>query len=218
MPLRINVGCGRTPTQGWKNFDNSWSLRISKLPRLAYLLNKVGFLTHSQYEFVRFARENNIAFGNATTRIPVEANCVEVIYSSHMLEHLDRNDADNFLKEVYRVLRPGGIIRLAVPDIHRQVSRYIELGDADGFMEGTHLCQPRPRSIAQRLRLMVIGNRNHHWMYDGNSLAALLKRHGFVRPEVVPAGETRIAGHEPLDLRERCSESVYVEAQKALTS
>jgi len=60
MTLRINIGCGQTPTQGWKNFDNSLSLRLSKIPLLPYIQMKLSFLESSQYQFIRFARENEI--------------------------------------------------------------------------------------------------------------------------------------------------------------
>lgn len=42
--VRINIGCGQTPTNGWENFDNSFSLRLSKIPLLPDILNRLGFL------------------------------------------------------------------------------------------------------------------------------------------------------------------------------
>ncbi len=214
MVVRVNMGCGQTPTRGWRNFDNSLSLRLSRIPLLPELLCKLGFLEAPQYQFTRFARDNDIEYGDATRRLPFEPGSVDVVYSSHMLEHLDRNEADSFLREVFRVLRPGGIVRIAVPDIKRHVAHYIDSGDADAFIEATRLCVTRRGSLAQRLRFLLVGSRHHQWMYDGSSLSGLLRKHGFVRAEVVPAGQTRIHGHEPLDLEERSSESVYVEAQK----
>lgn len=214
MALRINLGCGQTPTRGWRNFDNSLSLRLSLVPLLPDFLLKLKFLESSQYQFILFARENDVEYGDATKGLPIQDKSVDVLYSSHMLEHLDRNEADMFLKEAFRVLRPSGIIRIAVPDIKKQVQRYNESDDADAFIEATHLCAPRPRSLAQRLRLLLVGTRNHQWMYDGNSLSRLLQKHGFVKTEVMPSGQTKIRGHEPLDLQERASESVYVEAEK----
>ena len=214
MALRINIGCGQTPTRGWRNFDNSLSLRLSKIPLLPDFLLKLKLLEIPQYQFIRFARENSIEYGDAAKGLHVQDESVDVLYSSHMLEHLDRNEADKFLKEAFRVLLPGGIIRIAIPDIKKIVDQYNESGDADAFIESTHLCVPRPRSLAQRLRLLLVGTRNHQWMYDGNSLSRLLQKHGFLKTEVMPAGQTKLSGHEPLDLKERDSQSVYVEAEK----
>jgi len=214
MGLRINMGCGQTPTQGWRNFDNSLSLRLAKIPIPPGLLQTLGLLEGSQQQFIRFARENDIEYGDAIKGLPIKDETVDVLYTSHMLEHLDKFEADKFLREAYRLLRPGGIIRIAVPDIKRQIAQYNEDGDADAFIEATHLCVPRPRSLAQKLRLLWVGPRHHQWMYDGNSLSALLEKHDFIEAEVMPAGLTKILDHEPLDLQERSFESVYVEAEK----
>jgi len=212
--MRINIGCGQTPTKGWRNYDNSLSIRFAKIPILPDLLRKLRFLESSQYQFIQFVRENKIEYGDATKGLSIQDASVDVLYSSHMLEHLDRNEATKFLKEALRILRPGGIIRIAVPDIKRQVTQYVDSCDSNAFIEATHLCVPRPRSFAQRLRLLWVGPRNHQWMYDGNSLSRLLKEHGFVNAEVLAAGQTGIHKHELLDLQERASESVYVEAEK----
>jgi hypothetical protein len=61
---------------------------------------------------------------------------------------------------------------------------------------------------------MLVGPRHHLWMYDGNSLRALLERHGFVNASELPPGKTHIPETGALDLAEKADESVYVEAQK----
>jgi hypothetical protein len=62
-----------------------------------------------------------------------------------MLEHLDRHEARLFLAEAMRVLRPGGVLRLAVPDIRQLVQNYMTTGDADEFVASTLMCVPLPR-------------------------------------------------------------------------
>ena len=212
--VRINVGCGQTPTNGWRNFDNSFSLRLSKIPLLPDVLHRLRFLERSRHQFVRFAREHQIEYGDATKGLPLTQGSCEVVYSSHMLEHLDRNGADKFLKEAYRVLCPNGIIRIAVPDIRKHIGQYNDTGDADAFVASTHMCVPRPESLPQKIRSLLVGARHHQWMYDGNSLSRLLGKHGFIDAEIMPAGRTGITEPGSLDLQERSSESVYVEARK----
>jgi predicted SAM-dependent methyltransferase len=213
MGLRINVGCGRTPTKGWRNFDNSAHVRLSKIGFLRNLLEKRWFDRFQR--FIPVDRADEIEIADAAGRLPVEDGSADVLYTSHMVEHLDSAEVELFLREAMRVLRPGGIIRVGVPDLEGQIARYLQSRDADAFMEETHLCVPRPRTLAQRLRLLLVGTRHHQWMYDGRSLSALLRKHGFVAGEVMPAGRTRISDHEPLDLHERADESVFVEAEKA---
>ena len=119
-----------------------------------------------------------------------------------------------FLKEAKRVLRSGGIIRLVVPDLRKLVDKYVESEDADTFLEDAYLAPPKARTLLGRLRSFLIGERHHHWMYDGPSLCRLLEANGFAHASVLPPGETRIPAPGPLDLRERASESVFVEAEK----
>jgi predicted SAM-dependent methyltransferase len=210
---RINVGCGQTPTKGWMNFDNSLSLRLSKLPFLPEILLRVGLLGKNQYQFISFARANSIEYGDVTTGLPLPDRSVDVLYTSHMLEHLDQEEAVNFLREARRILRSGGVIRIAVPDISKQVQKYIKSNDADAFISATHLTQPRPRTMMERLRILLVGTRHHQWMYDGKSLSRLLLKQGFSDPIVMKAGESGIENPQDLDLSERASESVYVEAK-----
>ena len=212
--IRTNVGCGRTPTQGWRNFDNSPSLRLAKRPFLPELLYRVGILEAPQYQFIQFARCNQIEYGDVRRGLPLSDSSLEVLYSSHMLEHLHQSEVELFLKEARRVLCSKGIIRLAVPDLEKQVQRYIETKDADAFVCGTCLCPSIPRTFVHRLRVLLVGTRHHQWMYDGGSLCRLLLGYGFVNVSVVQGGETRIPNPGPLDLRERLSESVYVEAER----
>jgi predicted SAM-dependent methyltransferase len=210
--MRINVGCGQTPTEGWRNFDNSLSLHLAKIPFLPELLHKAGILERLQYQFIHFARSNQIEYGDATKGLPISDGSVDVLYSSHMLEHLDPGEASLFLKEARRVLRPGGTIRLAVPDLRQQVQEYMASEDANAFIAGTYLAEPRPRAIAQRLRILFVGTRHHQWMYDGVSLRGLLLAHGFVEAEIMSAGQTKIQTPGSLNVQERLSKSVYVEA------
>jgi hypothetical protein len=212
---RINIGCGMTPTKGCLNFDNSLSVKLSRFPRLAAILHKAKLITHSQMEYIQFCRTNNIGWADVTRRIPVPDNSAEVLYSSHMLEHLDRQDAMMFLAEARRVLVSGGIVRMVVPDLEKSINSYISHADADLFIESIHVCVPRPRKLSERLRILLVGPRHHQWMYDGKSLCRLLNNCGFTEARNVPPGETRIKNPAHLDLCERTDESVYVEATKA---
>lgn len=54
---------------------------------------------------------------------------VDLIYSCHVLEHFGRDRAADVLREWHRVLRPGGMLRIAVPDFAAVVSVYMKTGD-----------------------------------------------------------------------------------------
>ena len=211
--FRVNIGCGQTPTAGYRNLDNSLGISLSKIPLLPEVLNYIKIIDDSQFKNIDFIRKHNIEHSDCVKGLPFDEESVEVLYTSHMLEHLDRTEAEKFLKGAFRVLCHGGIIRIVVPDIKKMVSIYNECGDADAFIEATSLCTSRPRSFAQRVRLLLVGTRHHQWMYDSNSLCRLLGDHGFVEIEVMQAGQSKIIGEKP-DLLERSSQSIYVEATK----
>lgn len=48
-----------------------------------------------------------------------------MVYHSHLLEHFAKADADGFLRECFRVLRPQGILRVAVPDLEQIARTYL---------------------------------------------------------------------------------------------
>ena len=64
-------------------------------------------------------------------RFPNES--ADLIYASHVLEHFGRNEYMDVLREWRRVLKPGGILRLSVPDFAACAALYYEQGLADGL-------------------------------------------------------------------------------------
>ena len=56
--------------------------------------------------------------------IPFPDNTAQVVYHSHILEHFSHENARTFLRECRRVLNPGGIIRVVVPDLESLVATY----------------------------------------------------------------------------------------------
>jgi predicted SAM-dependent methyltransferase len=211
--VRVNVGCGPRPTPGWTNIDNSPSVVLSRLPRgMSATLKRAGLLTETQLKVVDVARHHRVRRGSAT-RLPFSPESVDVIYSCHMLEHLDRNEAQAFLAECRRVLRPGGRLRLVVPDLAFFVDAYRRSGDADEFFAHLRVDQPR-LPARRRFAAALVGFRGHRWMYDRQSLARLVEKAGFEEVDILEPGETRISDPGALDLREREDQSVYLEAMR----
>jgi predicted SAM-dependent methyltransferase len=211
--VRVNVGCGTTPTPGWLNVDNSPAVRIAALP--GPIRSFVGrFVGAQSREFITVAAAHGITWADSARRLPLESGTAEVVYSSHMLKHLDRVEALSFLSEAMRVLVPRGYLRLALPDLHKLTDEYISSGDADVYLEAMHTCMNRPRKWADRFRYAVVGPRQHHWMYDPASIGRLLVASGFVDVEHHPPGKTGIPNPGLLDLSEREQDSLFVEARK----
>ena len=217
MAYRVNLGCGASPTPGWVNLDNSWTVRLASRRLLWAAGSRLGLFNVQQEKFAAVCREKGIRWADVTKGIPLAEKSSDIVYSSHMLEHLPRQLALQLLKDVSRVLVPGGWVRLVLPDLARLVERYARERDADLFVRSTLLGRERSNgtSMLARVKGGLVGDREHSWMYDARSLCSLLIEAGFPDPQVLRAGETRIPDPGPLDLREREDESLYVEAMRS---
>ena len=213
--MKINIGCGMNPTKNWKNYDYSTSIKLSKYPIISNLLFKLNLIKEEQINFINYALKNNIELLDATKIFPFKDESIDVIYSSHMMEHLHRDDAVNFIEECYRVLRPNGILRLVMPDLRRNIQSYLKFNDADKFIEDLLIQPPKTKNISDLTKLYLSGGfREHQWMYDEKSLIKLLSTCGFNKVVALPPGKTNLIDEKDLNLYEREDESVFVEGLK----
>jgi predicted SAM-dependent methyltransferase len=58
--------------------------------------------------------------------VPYPDATFDVVYSSHVLEHFSKTDGAAFIRELFRVLKPGETIRLATPDLERLAQEYLQ--------------------------------------------------------------------------------------------
>lgn len=103
--LYLNLGCGgNRPSDGhWLNIDNHY----------------VTFSDLNCPERKNLDSEKNYLNVDLTKGIPFQDDTVNGILSSHMIEHLNCHETVKFLKECRRVLKPGGVLRISVPDPER---------------------------------------------------------------------------------------------------
>jgi SAM-dependent methyltransferase len=204
----LNVGCGTTAPEGWVNIDRSPGLVLARHPTLRTVAVCLGVLRGPQAE----ARwPPNVRRIDARKGLPFADGSVGVVYSSHMLEHLVRADAIRFIRECRRVLRGDGLLRLALPDLHRMAEEYVASANpeaADEFVEATGLGWDARPTGAGRL-VEAVGGARHRWMYDARSLQHLCLDVGFnnVRERAFRAGRC-----PELVLVEHREESFFVEA------
>ena len=203
MTIRVNIGCGKSPINGWTNYDNSLAIKLANSPLLFFISKSLKLLRKQQIENIEWNKKHKIYFVDATKKIPLEDNSVECIYSSHMLEHLSRTGSISFLDESLRILKIDGILRIAVPDLKMAINDYLTDGDADEFMERLHVGAPSISSLKEKLKLFFFGYRHHQWMYDGKSVSILMKNRGFRIVKVCKNGETYIKNPGELNLYEK---------------
>ncbi|MEO6424213.1 MAG: methyltransferase domain-containing protein [Bacteroidia bacterium] len=66
---------------------------------------------------------------NLLKGIPFNDNSFDLVYHSHVLEHFSKEDGENLIAECYRVLKPGGILRVVIPDLEMIARNYLKYFD-----------------------------------------------------------------------------------------
>jgi len=182
----VNVGCG---------------------PFVLPVFVNVDLYRHSP-EIVPWDCRWNLPFGDGSAK---------GIRAEHFFEHLEaREEAPEFLLDCFRVLEPGGVIRIIVPDAGRMLDAYCR-GPADrsGFRE---LAVPEPFPDDLPTRMDVVNHafhqwHEHRWGYDAETLIHRLEQAGFTEVHQSAFGKSLIASLAA-DRDEHRPYSLYVEARK----
>jgi len=163
---KLHLGCFDQVLPGWINTDITSHIFVSRIPGLALLLFRVGLLPQQRYEQHRRRMFHAVRYLDVTKRLPYADGTFDYVYSSHLLEHLYRQQAVSCLGEIHRILRKGGIVRLAVPDLDRIIAGY-DPQHPEEFLES--IFEAKQKSDKNK----------HHWHYNEMSLGRLLNEVGF---------------------------------------
>lgn len=197
----LNLGSSARTATGWNNVDFSWIVRIGRHRWFCDILYKLGWLSEQRFERVRRLDPDTVLW-DLRKGIPYPDGIFDGIYHCHLLEHIDRDDAPKFLRECFRVLKPGGILRIVVPDLEILARHYLACLDrlpdcstykehslsVEGMIDQMVVRIPRDRKehfpVVRFLENLILGDtaRNgvlHKWMYDRFSLDRLMREAGF---------------------------------------
>ena len=113
---------------------------------------------------------------------PFGAGICQYIFADNVIEHIDRDDGLNLLKSSFRALKPGGILRLATPDLEEISRRYltrlsIDLKDFAKDME-PHGLEVETHPDLLRITFTSFGHEKG-FIYDFPTLKAQLEKAGF---------------------------------------
>ena len=113
--------------------------------------------------------------------LPFAAESVSLVYSEHFFEHLEYPDqALNFLKESLRILQPGGLFSVGVPDTEEILKAYAS-GDREYFVRARQLWHPAwCNTPMHSLNYHFRQGREHKYAYDFETLAQVLSEVGSV--------------------------------------
>jgi len=123
------------------------------------------------YVHIDLADYSHINYKHNISSLPmIENESTDLIYASHVLEYFDRNEVNNILKEWRRVLKPDGILRLAVPDFVQLVEVYLKTKDLQPILGPLYGRWP------------ILGSSSviyHKTVYDFRDMEQLLANNGF---------------------------------------
>ena len=200
-PLKVNLGSSLLVAPGWLNLDGALLALFAGWPapvlRLLYRLAGIRAVL-SEDEFLRVLSGNRFVHHDMSYGIPLPDQSADFVFSSHFLEHLSKADGEKLMTETLRVLRPGGVVRILVPDLDQAIAAYAD-GRKEEAMEG----------IFEGWELGDYAR--HRYMYDYDLLAGLLERVGFTDVRRCQAREGRVPDLDVLDRREN---SLIVEAAR----
>jgi len=199
---KLNLGCFDKPVAGWLNTDITPHIWISKIPGLPRFVAFLGFMTEERLAQHKKNVFSEVHFMDVRKRFPFPSESFDFVYSSHLLEHLFPEEAEKCLSETYRVLKSGGLVRFAVPDLDEIVKNYDPL-DPEKTL----------KSIFEYGKTKNRGKNSHHWLYNENLLNLKLRAAGFV--EVTRRGFQEGKCPDLAQIEDR-PQSLFMEAIKIL--
>lgn len=190
--IRINLGCGSDIKEGWLNLDE-------------YANSFCGDKNN--------INKQNLIQYDCRNGFPIKNNSVNLIYSSHFFEHLTPTEALNLYKDSFRILKNGGIFRIALPNIIK-IMKAIFYEDLDYLTPLMHdervmfKIEGKPNKI-DFLNYCIYQHYEHKYIYDSEKVKEILEYVGFTK-----VTESEFNLDCDIDNEVRKKYSFYVEATK----
>lgn len=163
--LKLNIGCFTS----FFMFHDIW-VNVDKLDLSSVMQRRCRFM------------HQDVLIG-----IPYPDGAAAMIYHSDFFEHLSYHEAITFLKECHRVLKPGGLMRVCVPDLAAIIESY-NTHNLDEFNNIQPIEYQQFKSDAVRASMLMFGSlgstqsayHGHQMMYDARGLKEILELAGFI--------------------------------------
>ena|ERR1700761_4438264 len=134
----------------------------------------------------------SIYFLDVTKKFPFADNTFTYVFSEHHIEHITYKQARYMLSETYRVMKPGGYIKITTPDLNQYIRAYAEgtLHNAivkkhvkdwiyTGFAYAENYIPVDDEVYEAHFINDIFMNYEHRFIYDEKALAKLAKNAGF---------------------------------------
>lgn len=148
-PIKLNVGCGTDYKKSWINIDNNSDDNIEKLD-------------------VNWDMRNPL---------PLVDGTVDFIFNEHFFEHMSVEEALPIMRDLMRVLKPGGVLRIAMPDLEGVVNNYLNVPlDKDPVIKDFNIDFVKTRAEWMNMSFKWWG---HKWLYDWEELERRINEAGY---------------------------------------
>jgi len=201
----LNLGCGDCTPHGWENVDYAFGARLTRLPGFSALNRRLRLFNLDW--------DQRIRLHDLRKPLPWQSGSVQAVYSSHTLEHLSREQGRRLIEEAFRVLMPGGILRIVVPDLAQMVRDYTSgTVAADYFLDHLGVLTANGDGSAKEYLEPLISF-PHKCMYDQETLLTLFGDCGF---NATPRShlDSDIPDIGDIETAERTHHAVVVEGTK----
>ena len=221
IKILLNVGCGQTRPKGWVNCDSSLNANLQRLWLTRILMTSV--FGKKKYE------NQNLIYMNLNEKWPYKNNEIDVVYASHVLEHLTRKSANLFFLEANRVLKNNGVLRIVVPDMKKLAINYIEannFGNSNAIIDLLKIVNMNydnayggQFNIIEKIIHCCQGYpHTHKYMYDSLSLIEIFKKFGFMEPIQSSYGKSNIIDQiKEIEFTSEGVPAIYIESKKIIT-
>jgi len=161
---------------------------------------KPGWLNADTYS------SQTMLYLDATKNFPLPHQSFDYVYSQHMIEHLSFTDGQTMLRECFRVLKPGGAIRIATPSIGFLIGLFSndKTQLANEYVEW--FCRQNVQDCPHILPSFVFNTFvrfwGHRFIYDRQTLRLALELNGFMNPkecEIMQSEHTMLRNLENID-------------------
>lgn len=146
-------------------------------------------------------------------RLPIDSDDIDYAVSIHALPELPYPQLVPVLEELRRVLKPGGTLRLCLPDLERGIRAY-QSGDADYFKVG----EDELESLGGRFIVHMLWYGYSRTLFTTDFVEELLRKAGYEHVTACSFGQTASRFPEIVELDNREDESLFVEATKPSTT
>jgi predicted SAM-dependent methyltransferase len=178
--VMLNVGCGTDYKKGWINIDNNSDNNIEKLDLNWDLRNP----------------------------LPFDDQTVDYIFHEHLIEHLTPEEGQKVTADLMRVLKPGGVLRIATPDLKEAVSLYLNPNyRQDRIFKDFDFDFVKTSAELLNISFTWWG---HKWLYDWEELKRRLNERGYTKLKKVKLRQSKHPELNNLETREQSNLIVEV--------